>query len=57
MSETSRLKATLQDVARTAGVSLATVDRVVNRRDGVRGKTVARVEAALAKLGYRIRRP
>ena len=53
MSETARLKATLQDVARTAGVSLATVDRVVNRRDGVRGKTVARVEAALAKLGYR----
>ena len=34
-------------------MSLATVDRVVNRRDGVRGKTVARVEAALAKLGYR----
>ena len=53
MSETARLKATLQDVARTAGVSLATVDRVVNRRDGVRGKTVARVEAALAKLSYR----
>ena len=53
MSEASRLKATLQDVARTAGVSLATVDRVVNRRDGVRGKTAARVEAALAKLGYR----
>ncbi len=53
MSETTRLKATLQDVARTAGVSLATVDRVVNRRDGVRGKTVAGVEAALAKLSYR----
>lgn len=53
MSVESRIKATLQDVARTAGVSLATVDRVVNRRDGVRGKTAARVEAALAKLGYR----
>jgi LacI family transcriptional regulator len=53
MSDAARIKATLQDVARTAGVSLATVDRVVNRRDGVRGKTVARVEAALAKLGYR----
>ena len=37
----------------TAGVSLATVDRVVNRREGVRAKTVARVEAAVAKLGYR----
>ncbi len=37
----------------TAGVSLATVDRVVNRREGVREKTIARVEAAVAKLGYR----
>jgi LacI family transcriptional regulator len=46
-------RVTLQDVARTAGVSLATVDRVVNRRDGVREKTVARVEAAIARLGYR----
>ena len=46
-------RATLEDVARTAGVSLATVDRVVNRREGVRAKTIARVEAAVAKLGYR----
>ncbi len=53
MSDALRSKATLLDVARSAGVSLATVDRVVNRREGVRGKTVARVEAALAKLGYR----
>jgi LacI family transcriptional regulator len=52
--ETSHVgRATLEDVARAAGVSLATVDRVVNRRDGVRDKTVARVEAAVAKLGYR----
>ena len=34
-------------------MSLATVDRVVNRREGVREKTIARVEAAVAKLGYR----
>jgi LacI family transcriptional regulator len=46
-------RATLEDVAREAGVSLATADRVVNRRDGVRGQTVARVEQAIAKLGYR----
>ena len=46
-------RATLEDVARAAGVSLATVDRVVNHREGVRAKTVARVEAAVAKLGYR----
>jgi LacI family transcriptional regulator len=52
MGETGA-RATLEDVARTAGVSLATVDRVVNRREGVREKTIARVEAAVAKLGYR----
>lgn len=46
-------RATLEDVAREAGVSLATADRVVNRRDGVREKTIARVEAAVARLGYR----
>jgi LacI family transcriptional regulator len=46
-------RATLEDVARAAGVSLATVDRVVNRREGVREKTIARVETAVAKLGYR----
>ncbi|WP_284416235.1 LacI family DNA-binding transcriptional regulator [Bradyrhizobium sp. SSBR45R] len=50
---TAPVRATLEDVARTAGVSLATVDRVINRREGVRAKTVARVEAAVAKLGYR----
>jgi LacI family transcriptional regulator len=30
------VRATLGDVARAAGVSLATVDRVVNRREGLR---------------------
>jgi LacI family transcriptional regulator len=49
----SARRATLEDVAREAGVSLATADRVVNRRDGVRGRTIARVEMAVAKLGYR----
>ena len=46
-------RATLEDVARTAGVSLATADRVVNKREGVRARTIARVEAAVAQLGYR----
>jgi LacI family transcriptional regulator len=46
-------RATLEDVAREAGVSLATADRVVNRREGVRGQTIARVEMAVTKLGYR----
>lgn len=44
----------LEDVAREAGVSIATADRVLNRREGVREKTIARVEAAVLKLGYRV---
>ena len=45
-------KPTVHDIAREAGVSLATVDRVLNARPGVREKTVARVQAAIEKLGY-----
>jgi LacI family transcriptional regulator len=48
-----RRRATLEDVAREAGVSLATADRAVNGRAGVREKTLTRVSAAVAKLGYR----
>ncbi|MEN3792420.1 LacI family DNA-binding transcriptional regulator [Fulvimarina sp. MAC3] len=44
---------TLTDVARKAEVSLATVDRVINGRPNVRAKTVERVKAAMAELGYR----
>jgi len=43
---------TVHDVASEAGVSLATVDRVLNERPGVRAKTVARVQKAIAALGY-----
>ncbi|TVS11506.1 MAG: LacI family transcriptional regulator [Wenzhouxiangella sp.] len=43
---------TITDVARLAGVSIKTVSRVVNREDAVREATRARVEAAIAKLGY-----
>ena len=46
-------KSTLEEVAQEAGVSLATVDRVVNGRPGVHNRTMAKVEAAIAKLGYR----
>lgn len=46
-------RASLQDVARTAGVSLATVDRVLHGRPGVRARTVERVNAAIEQLGYR----
>lgn len=43
---------TVHDVAHEAGVSLATVDRVLNGRAGVREKTVHRVQEAIQKLGY-----
>jgi LacI family transcriptional regulator len=42
----------MRDVASTAGVSLKTVSRVVNRENGVRAETAARVEAAIARLGF-----
>ena len=35
-----------------AGVSLATVDRVLNERPGVRSVTIKKVHAAIAELGY-----
>ncbi|WP_138469554.1 LacI family DNA-binding transcriptional regulator [Poseidonocella sp. HB161398] len=43
---------TVRDVAREAGVSLATVDRVLNERPGVRKVTAKRVADAMARLGY-----
>ncbi|MCB1493123.1 MAG: LacI family DNA-binding transcriptional regulator [Rhodobiaceae bacterium] len=46
------MRVTLQDVAREAGVSVATVDRVLNRRPGVRPKTIEKVEQAIATLSY-----
>lgn len=43
---------TINDIARVAEVSLATVDRVLNARPGVREVTVRKVNAAIAELGY-----
>ncbi len=43
---------TVYDIAKTAGVSLATVDRVLNLRPGVREKTIVRVNKAISSLGY-----
>jgi LacI family transcriptional regulator len=56
---------TIADLAREAGVSVATVDRVLNRRHPVRGPTAGRVLEAAQRLGYhatnllqaRLRRP
>jgi len=46
-------RATVHDVAREAGVSLATVDRVLNGRPGVRPATAEKVEAAIVALDFR----
>ena len=46
------MRPTVHDIAAEAGVSLATVDRVLNARPGVRQKTVDKVQAAVARLGY-----
>jgi LacI family transcriptional regulator len=43
---------TLYDVARLAGVSTATVSRVVHGQDRVRDATRARVQDAIEELGY-----
>ncbi|EGF89645.1 bacterial regulatory protein, lacI family protein [Asticcacaulis biprosthecium C19] len=45
-------RATLIDIARQAGVSTATVDRVLNRRPGVRDRTRDIVFQTATKLGY-----
>lgn len=42
----------MNDIARVAGVSLATVDRVLNARPGVRSQTIEKVNRAIAELGY-----
>ena len=42
---------TISEIARTAGVSTATVDRVLNRRPGVNVETVQRVMQVVADLG------
>ena len=45
-------RATITDLAREAGVSVATVDRVLNRRLPVREDTALRVVAAAESIGY-----
>jgi LacI family transcriptional regulator len=46
-------RATVHDVAREAGVSLATVDRVLNARPGVRPATAEKVADAIRALDFR----
>jgi len=45
-------RVTITDVARTAGVSVATVSKVINGRYGVAAKTSQRVQQVIDELGY-----
>jgi LacI family transcriptional regulator len=45
-------RVTIGDVAAEAGVSVATVSKVINRRWGVAEETSARVQAVIQELGY-----
>jgi LacI family transcriptional regulator len=45
-------RVTIGDVAEQAGVSIATVSRVVNGRYGVAAETQGKVQAVIANLGY-----
>src|SRR5210317_296432 len=46
-------KATIDDVAKLAGVSIKTVSRVVNREQNVRESTREKVQEAITRLKYR----
>lgn len=46
------LRPTTKDLAKAAGVSRATVDRVLNGREGVKQRTVDKVNAAIDELGF-----
>lgn len=46
------MRLTIADIARAAGVSTATVDRVLNERAGVHARTRRRVLSAAQGLGY-----
>jgi LacI family transcriptional regulator len=48
----SRARVTIRDVAEQAGVSVATVSKVINQRYGVAADTMARVQAVISELGY-----
>ena len=46
------MRPTTKDLAHAAGVSLATIDRVLNGRPGVREETVKAVNQAIDALGF-----
>jgi LacI family transcriptional regulator len=45
-------RTTIRDVAEQAGVSVATVSKVINQRYGVAKSTLARVQGVIDELGY-----
>jgi LacI family transcriptional regulator len=57
MSEPISPKIRIIDIALQAGVSTATVDRVLNNRPGVRSKTQTKVNSAMKMLNMAISRP
>lgn len=50
--QSGRRRATINDVARLAGVSKKTVSRVINRSPSVRPETREKIEAVIAQYGY-----
>lgn len=55
MTQAAARRATIADVARTAGVSVPTVSKVLNHRADVSSDTRDRVQQAIASHGYRRR--
>lgn len=45
---------TIKDVAKEAGVSIATVSNYINNKKGMRRETAARIEVAIQKLNYTV---
>ena len=52
MSKTKTSSANIRDVARLAGVSVATVSRYLNKTTPVAAETAARLDAVMAELNY-----
>ncbi len=52
LTDSTSMRPTTKDLAKAAGVSLATVDRVLNARPGVRKKTVDAVNQAIKDIGF-----
>jgi LacI family transcriptional regulator len=49
----TKQRITMQDVAQEAGVSLMTVSRVINNKDGISEATRRRIQEIIDRLGYR----